>query len=129
MVQDAEANAEEDKKQVELVNIRNQADAQVATLRKELETHKETLSEEDVTSVQKALADIEEANKGNDKEAIEEALKSSLESCKPLLEAVQKAQQPQEESQEEQPSDDGVVDAEFTEVKNEDDDADKGSSK
>ena len=129
MVQDAEANAEEDKKQVELVNVRNQADAQVATLRKELETHKETLSEEDVTSVQKALADIEEANKGNDKEAIEEALKSSLESCKPLLEAVQKAQQPQEESQGDKPSDDGVVDAEFTEVKNDEDDADKGSSK
>ena len=33
---EAEANAEEDKKQVELVNTRNQADAQVATLKKEL---------------------------------------------------------------------------------------------
>lgn len=129
MVQDAEANAEEDKKQVELVNTRNQADAQVATLKKELATHKETLSEDDVATVEKALADIEKANQGDDKEAIEQALKSSLESCKPLYEAVQKAQQPQEESQEEQPSDDGVVDAEFTEVKNEDDDADKGSSK
>lgn len=129
MVQDAEANAEEDKKQVELVNTRNQADAQVATLKKELATHKETLSEDDVATVEKALADIEKANQGDDKEAIEQALKSSVESCKPLYEAVQKAQQPQEESQEEQPSDDGVVDAEFTEVKNEDDDADKGSSK
>lgn len=129
MVQDAEANAEEDKKQVELVNTRNQADAQVATLKKELATHKETLSEDDVATVEKALADIEKANQGDDKEAIEQALKSSLESCKPLYEAVQKAQQPQEESQGDEPSDDGVVDAEFTEVKNEDDDADKGSSK
>ena len=125
MVQDAEANAEADKKQVELVTARNQADAQVATLKKELETHKETLSAEDVASVEKALASIEEAIKGNDKDAIDKAVQDSIESCQPLLEAVAKAQQPQEESGSET-TDDNVVDADFTEVK---DDADKGSSK
>jgi len=126
MVQDAEANAEADKKQVELVTARNSADAQVAQLKKELETHKETLSAEDVASVEKALASIEEAIKGNDKDAIDKAVQDSIESCKPLLEAVAKAQQPQQESGSET-TDDNVVDADFTEVK--DDDADKGSSK
>ena len=127
MVKDAELNAEADKKQVELVTARNQADAQVATLKKELETHKETLSAEDVASVEKALASIEEAIKGNDKDAIDKAVQDSIESCKPLLEAVAKAQQPTEESASNETSDDNVVDADFTEVK--DDDADKGSSK
>jgi molecular chaperone DnaK len=127
MVKDAELNAEADKKQVELVTARNSADAQVSTLKKELETHKETLSTEDVASVEKALASIEEAIKGNDKEAIDKAVQDSLESCKPLLEAVAKAQQPTEESASNETSDDNVVDADFTEVK--DDDADKGSSK
>ena len=125
MVQDAEANAEADKKQVELVTARNSADAQVAQLKKELETHKETLSAEDVASVEKALASIEEAIKGNDKDAIDKAVQDSIESCKPLLEAVAKAQQPQEKSGSET-TDDNVVDADFTEVK---DDANKGSSK
>ena len=126
MVQDAELNAEADKKQVELVTARNQADARVATLKKELETHKDSLSKEDVESVEKALADVEEAIKGNDKDAIDKVVESILESCKPLIEAMAKAQQTAEESTEEK-SDDNVVDAEFTEVK--DDDAEKGSSK
>jgi molecular chaperone DnaK len=126
MVQDAELNADADKKQVELVTARNQAEAQVHTIRKELETHKESLSDEDKNVIEQALSSIDEAVKNNDKSAIDSAVQSAGESCKPLYEAMAKAQQPTDEPSESK-EDDNVVDAEFTEVK--DDDADKGSSK
>ena len=117
MIKDAEANADEDKKTVELISARNSADAHVAELRKELETHKESLTEEEQAAVNVALADIEAAIKESDKDVILESVTKSYESCASLFEKVAKAQQ-QPES-EEVKDDDGVVDAEFTEVKKE----------
>jgi molecular chaperone DnaK len=127
MVRDAEANAEADKKQVELVNTKNQAEAQTHTIRKELDNHKDSLSDEDKTKIEAALKDIDEAVKNNDKEAIDKAVQSATESCKPLYEAMAKAQQTTEETPETKSGEDDVVDADFEEVKK-DDDADKGSS-
>jgi molecular chaperone DnaK len=124
MVQDAEANAEADKKQRDLVEARNGADSQVHTIRKELETHKDTLTEEEKTQVETALADIEAAIKGDDIQAINDAKIKSYESCKPLFEKVAAAEQAKQQTTTEhaEPAktdgkDDNVVDAEFTEVK------------
>ena len=117
MIRDAEANAEEDKKTVELISARNSADAHVSELRKEFETHKESLSKEEQAAVNVALADIEAAIKESDKDAINESVTKSYEACASLFEKVAKAQQ-QPES-EEVKKDDVVVDAEFTEVKKE----------
>ena len=118
MIRDAEANAEEDKKTVELISARNSADAHVSELRKEFETHKESLSKEEQAAVNVALADIEAAIKESDKDAINESVTKSYEACASLFEKVAKAQQ-QPES-EEVKKDDVVVDAEFTEVKKDD---------
>ena len=117
MIRDAEANAEEDKKTVELISARNSADAHVSELRKEFETHKESLTEEERATINIALADIEAAIKESDKDVITESVTKSYESCASLFEKVAKAQQ-QPES-EEVKEDDSVVDAEFTEVKKE----------
>ena len=117
MVSDAEANADADKKQVELINTRNQADATVHSIKKDLDDHKAKLTESEVETVEKAIEDIETAMKGDDVETIAKAVADSYEACKPLNEKVVEAQQA---AQPETKTDDGAVDAEFTEevVKN-----------
>ena len=125
MIKDAELNAEEDKKVVELVTERNKADAVVHNLEKDFETHKESLTEDEQTAVSGAIGSIKEAVKGTDKEAIVEAVTQSYTACKPLLDKVQAAQsaseaevQPPRDAPTEEPTTDpDVVDAEFTEVK------------
>ena len=119
MVQDAEANAEEDKKQVALVQARNQADAVVHEIRKDLEEHKAKLSDDEQAQIQKSLADIEAAIKGTDVAEIEKAVTESATTCKPLFEKVAEAEVAAEKPAEAK-TEDGVVEAEFTEVKKED---------
>jgi len=117
MVQDAEANAEADKKLVELVQARNVADAQVHTVRKQLEEAGDKVSAEDKTRVEDAIKPVEEAIKGDDVEAIQTATTKMFEVVAPVIAAAQGSApevQPGEQTTEAQ---DGVVDAEFTEVK------------
>jgi molecular chaperone DnaK len=108
MVRDAEANADADKKQVELVQARNQAEAQVHMIRKELETT--TVTDDVKSKVQMSIADTESAVKGTDVESINKSVQALFESAKPIFEAKQA---PQAET----PQDDNIVDADFTEKK------------
>ena len=112
---DAEVNAEEDKKRRELVEVRNNAEGQVNTYRKDLEKHKDKMSAEDVTKIEEALAAVEEAAKGEDKAAIEAAIPKMFESLGPLMTVMNP--QPTDENTTTEAKDDNVVDAEFTEVK------------
>ena len=119
MVQDAEANAEADKKLRTVVEARNAADAQVHNVRKQLEEVGDKVSAEDKTKVEEAITAVEEAIKGDDAEAIQTAVTKLFESAAPVFTA---AQTPEPEVQpgtteSAKPADDGVVDAEFTEVK------------
>ena len=121
MVQDAEANAEADKKLREVVDARNSADAQVHNIKKTLEEHGDKITAEQRTAIEEAITSAETAIKGDDVEAITEAVTKLLEPSAPLFQAMQAA-----ESAEVQPSEsatteaqEGVVDAEFTEVKKE----------
>jgi molecular chaperone DnaK len=94
MIRDAEANAEEDKKTVELVTARNSAEAQVHEVRKDLEEHKDKLTAEQVTKIEEAATAVDEAVKGTDKEAITQKVSDLFAAAQPLMEA--KAQpQPQ----------------------------------
>ncbi len=71
MVQDAAEHAEEDKKVHELVNVRNQADGLVHTVKKALAEHGDKIEASEKEAIEAALKDVEEAMKGNDKETIE----------------------------------------------------------
>jgi molecular chaperone DnaK len=121
MVQDAEANAEADKKLREVVDARNSADAQVHNIKKTLEEHGDKITAEQKTAIEDAVKAVEEAVKGDDAEAITAAVDKLIEPAAPLFQAVAAA-----ESAEVQPGEtaettaqEGVVDAEFTEVKKE----------
>ncbi|RKZ45825.1 MAG: molecular chaperone DnaK [Gammaproteobacteria bacterium] len=127
MVKDAEAHAEEDRLAKEMVESRNMADNMIHASRKSIEELGDKVEEQEKTDVEAAIADVEEALKGDSKEAIDEKTTKLTEVAGKLAERVY--QQSAEEGQaaeagategSAEPQDD-VVDAEFEEVKDDDD--------
>ncbi|MEN9842758.1 MAG: Chaperone protein DnaK [Pseudomonadota bacterium] len=73
MVKDAELNAAEDKKKVELVQARNQAEAMAHSVKKSLTEYGDKLDAGEKDKIEAAIKAVEEACKGDDKAAIEQA--------------------------------------------------------
>ncbi|MBY5921854.1 molecular chaperone DnaK [Ferrimonas balearica] len=120
MVNEAEAHAEEDKKFEELVQARNQADGLAHATRKQVEEAGEALPAEDKAKIEEAIAAVEEATKGNDKDAIEAKTQELIQASAKLMEIAQQQAQAQGQAEggaQQQKSADDVVDAEFEEVK------------
>ncbi|QLB39994.1 molecular chaperone DnaK [Mannheimia pernigra] len=116
MVRDAEANAEADKKFEELVQTRNQADGIAHATRKQITEAGDALNADDKAKIEAAVAELETAAKGEDKADIEAKIEALIKASEPLMQAAQARAQAGEQPQQAQ-KDDGVVDAEFEEVK------------
>jgi len=118
MIRDAEANAEADKQQRELIETRNSAEAQLHQVRKDLEEFRSELSEEEIKQIEEVIKAVEEASKGDDKEKITEELNKVYPAIKVLLDKKQAKEQAAAQPQPEtvQPEE-NVVDATFTEKK------------
>ena len=122
MVQDAEINAEADKKFEELVAARNTADGMVHAARKTLEEAGEHATDEERAAIESAIAAAEEAVKGDDASAMEAATTTLTEVTGGVAQKMYAAQQADEATASDDVSDDiaeddDVVDAEFEEVK------------
>jgi molecular chaperone DnaK len=125
MVADAEANAEADKKQRELVESRNTAEHQLWGVEKNLKDHGDKLVEEQKEAINEELKKIREAIAGDSVEAIQEALQAAVPKFMPLMEASQKAEAEKQAQTTAAPppegdatsKDENVVDADFTEKK------------
>jgi molecular chaperone DnaK len=123
MVKDAEAHAEEDRKALELVNARNQAEALVHSVRKSLKDYGDKLEAGEKDKIESALKDAEAALKSQDKAEIDAKAQALAQASQKLgekmyAESQAQAQQPgQPEQAEGAKKDENVVDAEFTEVK------------
>ena len=117
MVADAEANREEDQKFHELVQARNQADGLIHMARSTIKEHGDKLPGEAIGAAEAAIAELETAMKGDDKAQIE-AKSRALETAAQSLMAASQGQPAGDagQAQASQAADD-VVDAEFTEVK------------
>ena len=122
MVKEAEANSVADKARKELVEARNQADAAVHSTEKALSEHGDEISAEDKGAIETALADLKTAMEGEDAADISARTNTLVQASMKLGEAMYQAQQG--DASAEQPADDGVVDAEFEDV-TDDEDADK----
>jgi len=130
MVKDAEAHAEEDKKVTELVSVRNAAEGMIHATEKSLEELGDQVSGDEKSAIEKAVNDLKEAVKGDDKAAIETKTTALTELSRKLAERVyaQKggAEGAAAEAAEagaaksDSAAGDGVVDAEFEEVKEDD---------
>jgi len=129
MVKDAELNAAEDKKKVELVQARNQADALVSSVRKSLTEYGDKLEAGEKDKIEAAIKDVEEAVKGDDKEAIEAKTNELMTASQKLGEKMYADMQASQaaagaagaegaqQAGGSRPADDDVVDAEVKEVK------------
>ena len=117
MVQDAEANREEDKRFHELVTARNQADGLIHATRSTIKDNGDKLPGEAIGRAEGAIAELETAMKGDDKGQIEAKAKALEEAGQALFAAAAAAGQQQGASADAGKPADDVVDAEFTEVK------------
>jgi molecular chaperone DnaK len=115
MIREAEENAEADKKARELIENRNTAESMVHTVKKDLAEFGDKISAEDKTALEEAVSFVEEAIKGDDVEAIKEAVNKVYPAMKTLLD-VKTAEEQAAAQGDAQPQDD-VVDATFTEKK------------
>jgi molecular chaperone DnaK len=116
MVQDAEAHREEDKKFHELVTVRNMADAAVHSTRTAIKEHGDKVPGDQLGAIETALSDLETAMKGDDKAQIEAKTEALSQAAQSLYAAASAGAQPEAQAQAQSAGDD-VVDAEFTEVK------------
>ncbi len=133
MVKDAELNAAEDKKKLEIVQAKNQGEALVHSVRKSLTEYGEKLDAGEKEKIETALKDVETALKGEDKAAIEEKTNALMTVSQKLGEKMYADMQAQQSAQAagagaggggagaeasaSRPADDNVVDAEVKEVK------------
>jgi molecular chaperone DnaK len=117
MVREAEENAEADKKAAELINARNNAEGTTHAIKKDYDTYKDQLTEEERTKFDDAVKAVETACAGEDKDAIQKSVETFFEAAGPVMakkQAADSAAQAQPAQAAEQ-----TVDASFTEVDNE----------
>jgi molecular chaperone DnaK len=126
MIKDAEAHAEEDRKLKELITARNHADNMIHATEKSLKDLGDQVAADEKSSIESAIEALKEAVKGDDKDAIEAKTNALAEVSGKLAERVyaQKSASEGDDSGSQGSSsskaDDGVVDAEFEEVKEDD---------
>ncbi|HEY1071296.1 Hsp70 family protein, partial [Brevundimonas sp.] len=123
MVKEAEANAAADKARKDLVEAQNGADSLIHSTEKALSEHGDKIDEATKSAIQSALDDLKSAKDGTDPEAIREKTNTLAQASMKLGEAMYAAQQGAGEggASADAPADDGVVDAEFEEVSDDDD--------
>jgi len=124
MVQDAEANAEADRQFEEVVTARNTLEGLIHATKKTLDEAGDKATDEEKAAIEAAVTQAEEAVKGEDKEAMEAATKALTDASSSLAQkmyaeqaASAEGEAPQGDAASDSAEDDGVVDAEFEEVK------------
>jgi len=122
MVKEAEQNADADKKKREAVEAKNQAESLIHSTEKSLKDYGDKVSAEDKGAIEAAIASLKGVIEGDDAEAIKEKTAALAEVSMKLGEAMYKASQAEAEAAAsgEGQQDDDVVDADFTEVKDDD---------
>lgn len=132
MVQEAEINAESDRKFEELVQIRNQADHLLHSTRKQLKEVGDSMSSDDKIPIENALKDLESVIKHENKDEIESRVQTLIKVSGKLLEASSKKYKESGDSSavdhnnnttssnstDSSGTTGDVVDAEFEEIKN-----------
>ena len=126
MVKDAELNAADDKKKLELIQTKNEADANVHSVKKSLAEYGDKLDAGEKEKIETAIKDLEAVIKSEDKDSIAAKSAALMTASQKLGEKVYADMQAKEAAQgaaagggadAAKPVDDNVVDAEVKEVK------------
>ena len=134
MVQEAEEHAEDDKARRAEVEARNHAESLVNQVEKSLSDHGDKVTDEEKSGIEGDIVGLKEALEGEDSVLITEKSEALSMSSMKLGEAIYKAEQaaaeagPGESDASMGSDDDGIVDADFEEVENEDDKKDQSSA-
>jgi molecular chaperone DnaK len=121
MVREAEANKAEDEKRKASVDARNQADAVIHSTEKAMAEHGDKVGPDEKAAIETALTDLKAVLEGGDGEEISAKTQTLIQASMKLGEAMYKAQQGEAgDGEASQAADDGVVDAEFEEVSDDD---------
>ena len=134
MVKQAEQFADADKKKKEEIEVKNQAETAVYSVKKSLDELGDKVTNEERAKVEAAISDLENANKGGNVTEIKAKLDALYKSMEPISQKIyqqqgqqqdgcncggncggaqQQAEQPQQKSQESSKKDDGFVDADY----------------
>jgi len=117
MVREAEENADSDKKAKELIEARNNAEGTTHSIKKDYDTHKDQLTEEERTKFEDSVKAVNEACAGEDKEAIEKSVQAFFDAAGPVMAKKQEAESAKASAEAQpQPQGEQTVDANFTEV-------------
>ncbi|HSP84970.1 MAG TPA: molecular chaperone DnaK [Psychrobacter sp.] len=129
MIRDAEANAAEDEKFANLAQVRNEADGRIHAVQKALKDAADKVSDDEKSSVETAISELEAAAKEDDHEEIKAKLEALDNAFLPVSQKIyadagagsegmdpNQFQQGADNASESNQADDDVVDAEFTEV-------------
>ena len=129
MVKDAEANAAEDAKRKELVEARNHAEALIHSTEKSVQEHGDKISEADKSAIETAVAELKTELEGEDAQAITDKTNALAQVAMKLGEAVYQDAQAEAAAGDADMGDDAggapdedVVDADFEEIADDDDD-------
>ena len=135
MEEDAERFAEEDKKLKELVDAKNMAEAMIHSVEKSMKDHGDKLDKAEKEKIEASIKDLQEAIKSDSKDEIEAKNKALAESSQKLGEKVYAEQQAQQNAagsekgdKQEKTVDAEVVDADFEEVKDDQETKTEGKS-
>ncbi len=125
MVQEAEENAEEDKKRKEQIEARNQADSLIYSTEKSLQEYGDKIEAGDRTAIEQAVSELREVLDSDDAEVVKAKTDALAQASMKLGEAMYSAQAETEAADgqdagagdtEQAAKDDDVVDADFEEV-------------
>lgn len=129
MVRDAEANAAEDEKFANLAQVRNEADGRIHAVQKALKEAGDKVTEDEKSTVETAISELEAAAKEDDYDDIKAKLEALDNAFLPISQKIyadsgagpegmdpSQFQQGTENAGNNNQADDDVVDAEFTEV-------------
>ncbi len=129
MVRDAEANAAEDEKFANLAQVRNEADGRIHAVQKALKDAEDKVTEDEKSTVETAISELEAAAKEDDHDEIKAKLEALDNAFLPVSQKIyadsgagaegmdpNQFQQGADNAGNSNQADDDVVDAEFTEV-------------
>ena len=118
MVQDAELNAEADKKQRELIEERNRAEGTLNGFKEDLEKYSDQITEEERATAEDAVKALEDAMSGDDVKLIQDTIPKLYQAMNPVTAKKNEAEEAAKKAEEQAKKDeaDGVVDAEAKET-------------
>ncbi len=116
MVDEAEANAESDAKQVKLIQSKNSGESTLNSFRKDYEKYGDKVTTEEKEKASNAIDALEVALADTDVESIENKVKELYEAIGPITKVKYEEEQKAKEASQSQKSDDNVVDAEVKEA-------------